>query len=102
MNYAIWLFIFYIFILEPAKQNKTFIIQRIISKKKGKVKVEMNELIKNFIGKNCFIRMINSQLVGKITEVRDGAIVVEHGKNVEIVNLDYIISISEYGKKKKK
>lgn len=65
----------------------------------------MFELAQKFIGKECLIYTFNSQLEGVITEVTEGAILVQKGDSVEAVNFDYIVRIREYplnknGKKK--
>ena len=67
----------------------------------------MVELAKKFIGKDCIIYTMNSQLNGVITEVANGGILVEENYNnsLQVVNIDYIVRIREYpinkkGKKK--
>lgn len=65
----------------------------------------MSELLRNYLGKECIIYTINSQLTGTISDVADGWISVQNNKNVEIINVDYIIRVREYplrktGKKK--
>ncbi len=65
----------------------------------------MFELAKTFIGKECFVYTVNSQLTGTVKEVTEGALLLDNGKESEILNLDYIVRIREYprtknGKKK--
>ena len=60
----------------------------------------MLELAKEFVGKECLIYTFQSQLSGVIKEVTDGAILLEHGKEMEIVNLDYVMRIREYPRNK--
>lgn len=65
----------------------------------------MKELVKLFVGKECLINTINSQLQGVIKEVSDGGIIITNGENTEIINLEYVIRVREYprgknGKKK--
>ena len=60
----------------------------------------MLELAKRFIGYECIIYTFSSQLTGIIKEVTDGAILIENGGASEAVNLDFIVRIREYPKKK--
>lgn len=60
----------------------------------------MVDLVKKLIGKECLIYTMNSQLKGVIREVTNGGMVVDDGKNTEIVNLDYIIRVRESKKSK--
>ena len=60
----------------------------------------MLELTKCFIGYECIIYTFNSQLTGIIKEVTDRAILIENGGASEAVNLDFIVRIREYPKKK--
>ena len=60
----------------------------------------MLELAKRFMEKECIIYTFNSQLTGIVKEVSDGAILLESGGAVEAVNLDFIVRIREYPRKK--
>ena len=65
----------------------------------------MRELAEKFVGKECLIYTYNSQVVGTVTQVTDGAIMLDNGKGCEAVNMDYIVRLREYprgknGKKK--
>ena len=62
----------------------------------------MKELAKKFIDKECVISSFdgNHQYVGTIKEVTDGAILVEKDSKSEAINLDFVIRIREYPKKK--
>lgn len=65
----------------------------------------MKLLAQKFVDKDVLVYSLNSQISGKILEVSDGAILLDNGKNVEAINIDYIIRIREYptnknGKKK--
>lgn len=68
----------------------------------------MEELAKQFIGKDCLIYTVTGESVsvkGTVTEVKDGWLVVENDGNRQIVNLEYITRIQEWprnakGKKK--
>ncbi|MBQ7321731.1 MAG: hypothetical protein IJW99_06515 [Clostridia bacterium] len=63
----------------------------------------MVELAKNFIGKECMIYTFNgTQYEGTVKEVSDGALLIERGADraVEAINLDFVMRIREYPKKK--
>ena len=62
----------------------------------------MKELAKRFIDKECVISSFdgNHQYEGVIREVTDGAILVEKNGKVEALNLDFVIRIREYPRKK--
>ena len=62
----------------------------------------MRELAKRFIDKECVISSFdgNHQYEGVIKEVTDGAILVENNGKMEALNLDFVIRIREYPRKK--
>lgn len=60
----------------------------------------MNELIKNFIGKECIVYTLQSQVTGIIEKVEDNWISIKKDDNIEIVNIEYINRIREYPRKK--
>lgn len=60
----------------------------------------MEELALAFVGKECLVYTMNSQLTGTICEVKAGALLLDNGKEKEIVNLEYVIRIREYPKNK--
>jgi len=64
---------------------------------------DMIELAKKFIGKECLIYAFDSnhQFSGVITEVTDGALLLEKDGALEAINLDFVIRIREYPKNKK-
>ena len=63
---------------------------------------QMKELATKFIGKECLIYAFDSnhQFDGVIKEVTDGAILLEKNSKIEAINLDFIIHIREYPRKK--
>ena len=61
----------------------------------------MTDIIKNYIGLDCIIYTMNSQLTGVIKTVDGNWITVENGESVQAVNLDYVIRIREHPKNKK-
>ena len=61
----------------------------------------MKALAEKFVGKECLVYPLNSQQVsGTIVEVTDGALLIDNGKEREVVNIDYVIRIREYPKNK--
>lgn len=61
----------------------------------------MKALAEKFVGKECLVYTLNSQQVsGTIVEVSDGALLIDNGKESEVVNIDYVIRIREYPKNK--
>ena len=91
-----------IFIL--ALQNRRAVIARKVIKKRNlEERIKMKELAKKFIGKECIIYAFDSshQFVGEITEVSDGALLIEHAGATEAINLDFVIRIREYPRNKK-
>lgn len=62
----------------------------------------MIELAKEMVGKECLIYTFNgTQLSGNVTEIRENAILLDNGREKEIVNLDYVVRIREFPKNKK-
>ncbi len=63
----------------------------------------MVECIKQFIDKNCMIytmQFFGGGTKGIIKEVTDNAIVLETKHATDIINLDYVIRVSEIVKRK--
>lgn len=85
------------------KGQKLAVVKRAIQKRKTEDKVEMIELAKRFIDKECLIYAFDSnhQFDGTIKEVSDGAILIEKDGKLEAINLDFVIRIREYPKNKK-
>ena len=56
---------------------------------------------KNFIDKECIIYTFNNSLIqGTIKEISKNALLLETGNTVEAVNLDFVVRIREYPRKK--
>lgn len=83
--------------------QKLAVVKQTIQKRKTEDKVEMIELAKRFIDKECLIYAFDSnhQFDGTIKEVSDGAILIEKDGKLEAINLDFVIRIREYPKNKK-
>lgn len=102
MQYYIIVFMIFAMVIIMQRQRLTLTLHRIRKKKRGKI--EMTELIKNYIGKECLIYTCissSSQLKGVIKSCNDGWIELETNGLHDIVNCEYITRIREYPKNKK-
>ena len=95
----LWIIIFMMF----RNRRNAVVIRKIIKNKKQGGNIEMKELAKMFIGKECLISSFdgNHQYEGIIKEVTDGAILIEKDGKPEAISLDFVIRIREYPKNKK-
>ncbi len=102
MNTSVYiaLFILLFIVIYSSKRNEKIILKQIKKMKNKEERAEMTELAKRFIGKECVISTFNSQVVGVIKEVTDGAVLIENNENPEIINIDYIVKIKEYPRNK--
>ncbi len=102
MNTSVYivLFILLFIVIYSSKRNEKIILKQIKKMKNKEERAEMTELAKRFIGKECVISTFNSQVVGVIKEVTDGAVLIENNENLEIINIDYIVKIKEYPRNK--
>lgn len=66
----------------------------------SKKRLQMMELAKRFLGKNCIIYYFDSQARGVITQVDDDAILIQTKRGEELLNLNFITRIMEYPSKK--
>ena len=85
------------------RRQKLVIAKRVLKNKNTEERVEMVELAKKFIGKECLIYAFDSshQITGIIKEVTDGAILVEKAGTLEAINLDFVFRIREMPLNKK-
>lgn len=100
----LWFFLLWMWKHDRDKKQMALMIERKIKFKNSKGNGDtMKELVKKFIGKDVIINTFNSQLDGRLLEVSEdgGAILIERvDKQVEAVNLDYVIRLREYPTKK--
>ena len=98
-SYIILIVLFIIIFLQL--RDKKMMARQVTKHKDPKERLEMLELAKRFIGKECIVYTFNSsQLTGTIQEVSDsGVLLVREDKTTEAVNADFIIRIREYPKK---
>ena len=94
-----WIIIIYVLL----RNRKAVIARQIIKKRKTEGNIEMRELAKRFMNKECVIYSFDSnhQFDGIIKEVTDGAILLEKDGKIEAINLDFVIRIREYPRNKK-
>lgn len=91
-----------IIVLFMQRKQQKFILKKMIkSKKKGIGGARMVELIKRYIGKDCYVYTMDSHVRGIITEMKDGWIVVDNKGKENLVNLDFVTRIQEIAKKPK-
>jgi len=83
------------------RQAEAVAISRIQRKRRKGESYHMKELAQKFIGKECLVYTINSQISGTIREVNENAILLDNGKDIDLVNLDFVIRIREYPRNKK-
>ena len=105
MPYYIWIVVF-LFLLTfiSRKRTSAAILRRIKRKNQNEENTVMKELAKRFIGEECIIYTLVSfdgALQGVIREVEDGGMIVEKASGErEAVNLDYVVRIRQYPRKK--
>lgn len=64
----------------------------------------MEELAKQFIGKDCVIYTItdtSASLTGVVRDVKDGGLLLEGKNGLQAINLEYVTRIREYPVNKK-
>lgn len=93
------LFVILYFLL---RSRKAITAKKIMEKRRKGESTKMIELAKRFIEKECVIYAFDSnhQFIGVIKEVSDGAILLENNGMLEAINLDFVIRIREYPRKK--
>lgn len=111
METFIWLIPFLIVIFRLLRQERgraVAVRHHWNRKKQNREGNIMEELAKQFIGKECLINTImgmDSTIKGTVKEVSGGGIILENKDGIEAVNLEYVTRIREWprnakGKKK--
>lgn len=99
--WIIYLVLFIVITLQ-IRSNNLNVVRKHLRSKKGKV--NMTEMIKNYIGKECLIYTCtssSSQITGTIKSCNEGWLEVENSNGqCDIVNCEYIIRIREYPRNK--
>lgn len=97
-SYIVILVIFIVLFMQHRKEKVW--LKNYIQRKKRKEPIEMLELAKRFIGKECIIYTFNNQLEGVIKEISGNALMIEKKGMLEAVNLDFVVRIREYPRNK--
>lgn len=103
-SYFIPLFLILFLLLTRERRKRLAVICHTIHKKKRMETVEMEELAKRFVGKDCLIYSVSdssSYIQGNIREVTNGGILVEAKDGLQAVSLEFVTRIREYPKNKK-
>ena len=97
--WIIYLVLFIVITLQ-IRSNNLNIVRKHLRSKKGKV--NMTEMIKNYIGKECLIYTCTSgsTVTGVIRSYNDGWIEIEQNGQRDIMNCEYITRIREYPRNK--
>lgn len=83
------------------RSQKQMMIKQLMKKRDPEGKTKMTELAKRFIGKECLIyTFYGNQISCTLKEVEDGALLVESNGTVEAINIDFVMRIREYPRKK--
>ncbi len=99
--YVVPIFMVLLIVSLTLLNQRRMMIRKLINKRKTEDKDKMTELAKKFIDKECLIYTFSgSQIEGVIKEVSDSALLVENRGAVEAVNIDFVIRIREYPRKK--
>ena len=102
MNPALWLCCFLpllVLLLFRQGVEKQYTVNAVRKKRKGEK--HMAAMVEEYIGKDCLVYTLNSQVSGVIREVRDGWLRIDNGKDCDVINLDFVIRVREYPKNKK-
>ena len=100
MNTSYIFILILIIVLCIQHRNEKVWIKNHIQRKKRKEQTEMLELAKRFMEKECIIYTFNNQLEGTIKEISGNALLIENKGKLEAVNLDFVVRIREYPRKK--
>lgn len=99
----LYFIVIYLCIILPMMNRNT--VRRIKNKKKRRLSPMSNELLKRFIGKKCYVMSYNSSFGETVTvdDVSENwmSVTAKDG-SVKVINVDYIVSVSEAAEKKKK
>jgi hypothetical protein len=99
----LYFIVIYLCIILPMMNRNT--VRRIKNKKKRRLSPMSNELLKRFIGKKCYVMSYNSSFGETVTvdDVSENwmSVTAKDG-TVKVINVDYIVSVSEAAEKKKK
>lgn len=97
-NWILWFLLFIILICLPLRQSRYAKAKQIAQRRKTleKERQNMKELAERFIGKDCYIKLLNGNTDGIVKEVSDSGLLIERKDGMQAVNYDYIMKIQEY------
>ena len=101
---ASWIgtFLILVVILSAQHEEQDQIVRRIVTQNENPEELQsMKALAQTLLDRDCIVYIYNNQLEGIIREVDDTALRLERKDGtMEIVNLNYVVRIREYPKKK--
>lgn len=103
MNSAVYIPIFMmLFVLFLVlREQRLAMLKKLIEKRKKEGNTQMKELAERFVGKECLVYVFGGhQYDGTLKEVTDGALLIQKGEKLEAVNLDFVMRLREYPRKK--
>ena len=95
---GIFLVVLFLLLSEQGRRRNITAMRRILQKRKEHH--PMTEMLERYIGKECIVYTMNSQVGGTVKEISDGWIMVDNGKDVEAINADYVLRVRECPRKK--
>ena len=93
------IFVLFLVLFIQHRNDKVW-VKNYIQRKKREDHTQVLELAKQFIEKECIIYTFNNQVVGIVKEISANAIMIEKNGVKEAVNLDFVVRIREYPRKK--
>ena len=106
MNPAIYAAVFLpllIVLLQQEQTDAQMVTTRIRKRRTGKGGTEnMNESVKQYVGKNCMIYACNSQMTGNVVSVEENWMTLQTKAGSMLINLDYVSRILECPIKKQR
>ena len=100
MNPTYYVLILFLILWILRNEEKKLWLKKHLGKKHTEGKEKMKELAERFIDREVIVYTFNSQITGTIREVTAGALLLESNSTSEAVNLDFIVRIREYPRKK--
>lgn len=76
-------------------KKKKFMIEHILKKKKTKGDNHMYDIIVGLMGKEVKVLTIMGVVPGVVTEVNEATVTLQHKHYKQIINIDYIITITQ-------
>ena len=89
-----------ILVIIMSENRRKAAARRIVTSDKKEIRIKMKDMANKFIGKECIVYTLNSQLTGTVKEVGEGALLLETKDSTEAVNFDYILRLREYPRNK--